>query len=639
MLKTTLSAALLATTGLTSLAQAAETLEITRIELGQAGIARYAMQGAILGNSLSFAIPQEAASDVLASLIVRDPAGGVIDLQTDVPGAERTLLRGTPFANGVQADTASILRALIGQTISIGGETGTTRGLLMGVNRVDAVENGQRVSRDTALMLSDGQMIDVVLAPGAQISFPQEIAETLAAALQAKSRDTSMTQFDLTLEAMGPRDIQMSYVTEAPAWKNSWRLLLDEGRLQGWATLENLSGQDWEGVQVSLTTGAPVAYRRNLIDPRLLARPDIKDLGPEPVRAQKDSAALGLLSLHSSGTAHQRALKGTAVPLVPSSGAARQGQAEQAHGLLRYELPHKIDLAYGRSTTMLYLDLQVEPEIHALYRPESQDERVFLSVALHSETPLAAGLISVQGDGGFVGDAPFGGALAGHSTMLPYALAPGSKMLTTVEDGTELASLKLSGDQLHLTVLRSRITEYQTDVAETVARFTVDHPAHFGKVTQTNGTHNKRPGADRITVPVENGKGLIRVTETTTESGAIPLEARSVLRLLRDMQNEGGTVAPDLVPVIDRALDLYAQIERVASQRKTVEAQYAALSTEQKRLRDSLETVQQSALRQRYLETLNETEQRIADVLERTDDLQTQTEQLNEALVAVFREL
>lgn len=633
MLNKTLSAALLVSTCLSGMAGAAETLDITRIELGQAGIARYAMKGAILGNSLSFDIPQEAASDVLASLVVRDPAGGVIDLQTDVPGAARSVLRGTAFSNGVPGDTAAILRALIGQTVSIGTEATTTRGILMGVNKVDAVEGAQRVTRDTALILSDGQMVDVVLDPGARVSFPEEVAETLARALQALSHDDSITRFDLRLAAYGPRDIEMSYVTEAPAWKNAWRLLLDEGRLQGWATLENLSGQDWDDVEVTLTTGAPVAFRRNLIGPRRLARPDAESLGPEPVRAQPTSAG-GLLNMYSSG-----ARTTTRAPRAkfPASGSASQGRAAQSHGILRYELPHKIDLAYGRTTHLMYLDLPVEPEIHAFYRPESDDQRVFLSVALNSETALASGLVSVQNAGGFVGDAPFAGALAGQDTMLPFALAPGSNVAQTVTDSTQLSALKRTGDQLWLEFRYSRSTDYKTDVAATVARFTVDHATHFGDLDQTNGELTHSPDAARITVPVQDGKAHVRVTETRTEAGTIPLDARSIGRLLADFQSQQSSLAAGLEPIIHRALNLHAQLERQGAALDKEQARYETLGKEQKRLRDSLDTVRQEALRQRYLDALETTELQIAQVLQRMDAVQADISSLEDDLVAVFK--
>ena len=47
-----------------------------------------------------------------------------------------------------------------------------------------------------------------------------------------------------------------------------------EGALQGWATLENLSGQDWSGVDLTLVSGRPVAYKQALYRAYMIDRPE-----------------------------------------------------------------------------------------------------------------------------------------------------------------------------------------------------------------------------------------------------------------------------------------------------------------------------------------------------------------------------
>jgi hypothetical protein len=51
------------------------------------------------------------------------------------------------------------------------------------------------------------------------------------------------------------RRVRLAYVTEAPSWKSSYRLvLLPSGKLdvQGWATVENTSVEDWSNVRVGV---------------------------------------------------------------------------------------------------------------------------------------------------------------------------------------------------------------------------------------------------------------------------------------------------------------------------------------------------------------------------------------------------
>ena len=47
----------------------------------------------------------------------------------------------------------------------------------------------------------------------------------------------------------------LTYVTESPAWKPSYRVVVgDKGKvmLEGWAIVDNTSGEDWKGVLVGV---------------------------------------------------------------------------------------------------------------------------------------------------------------------------------------------------------------------------------------------------------------------------------------------------------------------------------------------------------------------------------------------------
>ncbi len=79
-----------------------------------------------------------------------------------------------------------------------------------------------------------------------------------------------------------PHDLQVSYVAESPVWKPSYRLVVHAGGkadLQAWGIVENMSGEDWTRVKLSLVAGAPVTFRANLGTPVIPARPEVNDQG------------------------------------------------------------------------------------------------------------------------------------------------------------------------------------------------------------------------------------------------------------------------------------------------------------------------------------------------------------------------
>lgn len=63
------------------------------------------------------------------------------------------------------------------------------------------------------------------------------------------------------------KDLVITYITESPAWKPTYRVVLGaDGKvdLQGWAIVDNTSGEDWEGVQVGVGSSSALSFRYDL---------------------------------------------------------------------------------------------------------------------------------------------------------------------------------------------------------------------------------------------------------------------------------------------------------------------------------------------------------------------------------------
>jgi hypothetical protein len=77
-------------------------------------------------------------------------------------------------------------------------------------------------------------------------------------------------------------DLQVGYVAESPVWKPSYRLVVHsegDADLQAWGIVENLSGEDWTNVKLSLIAGAPLAFEASLGIPVIPPRPMVTDQG------------------------------------------------------------------------------------------------------------------------------------------------------------------------------------------------------------------------------------------------------------------------------------------------------------------------------------------------------------------------
>ena len=77
-------------------------------------------------------------------------------------------------------------------------------------------------------------------------------------------------------------DLAVGYVAETPVWRPSYRVVLDQSgkaELQSWGIIENLSGENWDDIELVLVAGAPLAFQSNLGQPVTPPRPLVSDTG------------------------------------------------------------------------------------------------------------------------------------------------------------------------------------------------------------------------------------------------------------------------------------------------------------------------------------------------------------------------
>jgi hypothetical protein len=81
---------------------------------------------------------------------------------------------------------------------------------------------------------------------------------------------------DMTLELPKRTGrLRITYVTESPAWKPSYRVVLGEAgkaQLQGWAVVDNQTGEDWKQVRVGVGSTSALSFRYDLRSIRLVER-------------------------------------------------------------------------------------------------------------------------------------------------------------------------------------------------------------------------------------------------------------------------------------------------------------------------------------------------------------------------------
>src|SRR5579872_465080 len=258
-------------------------LALKRVMLSTGGVAYLEDEAEVEGDAtLTLNVPLDQVDDVLKSIVVYDSKGGVG--AASLPGRQplAQMFTDLPFGPEALASPAALLNALQGAEIRVGASHPITGKLLKVVAETARASDGtttshNRVSVLTAeglqqFILEDAESVRFVDA-GLQAKVDQALAEI--ASHRAKDRRA----ITLTTRGTGTRTLRVGYVVAAPLWKGTYRLSLPaEGataHLQGWAVLENMSGEDWTGVELTLLSGNPVSFHQAIYQAYYVNRPEV----------------------------------------------------------------------------------------------------------------------------------------------------------------------------------------------------------------------------------------------------------------------------------------------------------------------------------------------------------------------------
>src|SRR4051812_8402385 len=114
-------------------------------------------------------------------------------------------------------------------------------------------------------------------------SFPLKVEEEESSKKPERTPDErkGLKRVVLSLDGKA-HDLAIGYVAESPLWKPSYRLVVEksgEAYLQAWGIVQNLSGEDWRNVKLSLVAGAPLAFEAQLGEAIVPERPVVTDRG------------------------------------------------------------------------------------------------------------------------------------------------------------------------------------------------------------------------------------------------------------------------------------------------------------------------------------------------------------------------
>jgi hypothetical protein len=256
------------------------------------GVAYIERRGVVTNHAeISLSFKQSQVDDVLKSMVVLDLGKGrigAVSYNSSAPVSSR--LSEIPFAISAATDgnngggLAGVLSQLQGARVVVTTSSRSVAGAILTVeakqSQIDA-DKPPVTSHRLVIASDNGQVSGFDLAELRSVQLADEgsrrdLKEFAHAAAAARRRDAKTIV--VTSDGVGEREMVVSYTIAAPIWKTTYRVVLDDkGKpfFQGWAIVDNISEEDWNGIQLSLVSGTPISFIQQIQNPVYRYRPII----------------------------------------------------------------------------------------------------------------------------------------------------------------------------------------------------------------------------------------------------------------------------------------------------------------------------------------------------------------------------
>lgn len=494
-------------------------LKVTRAVLYQNGVGLMERRGKVDGGVLRFSVRSDQIGDVLKSLTVVDLGPGrPVSIGFPVEKSRARRLAELPPQVREGGGIVALAEALRGARATVETEHGKVTGRIIGLDRPADPKNPVRLS-----VLVDGGIVRQFAVE--RIESLRLLDQTLEIGLQ-KSLDVALNDaswrpipLEIRLDSEGKHDLVVSYVVEMPIWKPAYRLVFtgkNDVLLQGWAIVDNVSGEDWKKVALSLVAGTPLAFSYDLYTPRYRRRADLTppedqaleappeaEVGPSgglagdmpaPPPPPPPSSAPAKPSPRYKEKA-KRATKGRgggpgfgakksmdtmddsgmrmaeeAAPAVTGADLERNArtlvQGVQAGALFRYDIGSPVTVMDRESALVNIVNGKVKGEDALLFRVGIDAQTPYRVARFSNDTGLVLerGPIAIYRDGAFLGETVATRIDPAAVAYVPYALEPRVRLDLASHDGDEAARLvRIVGGVIY--VESKHVTRHVYDVS------------------------------------------------------------------------------------------------------------------------------------------------------------------------------
>jgi hypothetical protein len=610
-------------------------LPISRAILFTSGVAYFQRDGEVEGTtSVPLSFPVQDINDLLKSLVLRDLNGGqVAAVGYDSHDPIAKTLQNFAVNLSDNPSYAQVLNQARGEKVEVTWRPSDrpatqVSGTVLGVEKQKQPAGKDAVVEVELLNLWSGDgMRSFKLAEVSQVRFLNPVIDSevkRALDVLARGHDRQKKTLTLSFRGQGKRHVQIGYVVEHPIWKTSYRLVLSEQKkplLQGWAMVENPSGEDWNKVQVQLVSGRPISFRMDLYQPLYVPRPLVElpqfaglrpqayggeipptappvsaERMPEPAKdkapEQKERIPPGKTMPPLFGMPGGAAADDLAGSVPTAARGVKLGEAFQ------YVVEQPVNLPRQKSALLPIVNSRIEATRVSIYNERVQAAYPLLGLRLKNTTGLhlMQGPLAIFDEGSYAGDALILDVQPKEERLLSYAVDQGVEVKAEAKkEPDRIVAIKINKGILQRTyALRETKTYRIKNRADRDRLVILEHPDRSPDYKLVKPAERPRASRDVYRFEVKVPRG---------ESASFPVvEERQVLNqvALTNLDDDTlalvlqGPVSPELKAAVQKAIQLRDKAAATNRQVADVKRQLATIREDQKQQRENMKVIPQT---------------------------------------------
>lgn len=622
-------------------------LPVRRVVLYKTGVGYFEHQGQVRNRQeIVIRFTSRQLNDVLKSLTTIDAKGQISNISYNSVAPIDQRLGALRLPLEADSSAADVLASLRGATLEVTSAGALVTGRLLGIERKSITRSGvQAEIRELSLLTEGGAVRSFELSPSVSVrvierDMRQEIGRYLDVIGSTRERD--VRNMVIATNGVGERPLFVSYVSEVPVWKSTYRLVIPttgSAFLQGWAVVDNTIGEDWTNVELSLVAGAPQSFIQQISEPYYTRRTVVPM--PSHVRSSPQTHDPAVVTAGIAGMPAPPPPPAAAGLMGGVVGAVGEGPggfgggggaafdqlrdlepaaiASDLGDLFQYRIKEPVTLRKNQSALVPIVNAAIGSEKVSLWNRGAASGHPLRAVWLTNTTGLTL-------DGGSISIID-GNAFAGEGLVEPLAQSA-KRLVSYADDLGIIVTGRLKNDLARATTLRAAKGVLVLETQErgtwsyamkneeaSPATIVLEHRLRTGWELADQETPSEiAAGAARFRIPLgpnEEKTFVVREVRRNPMTFALTeLDEQLVVSL-----SENGLSVPAVLAALKPLIDKRAQL---AALEKTVQAltgEQTSIVNDQQRLRENMKALrgsaEEKALLQRYTRQLDEQETRL----------------------------